>query len=330
MSKAHNELILILDELAEIDPHQLKPTIYMLGNGQTKSRANQNGDAIAKKFFSIVFLSNGEETLEAIASKAGETLKAGQEVRLIEIDADAGLGMGIIQELHDFKNSDSLISEIENNFNQFYGVAGKAFLENISEMKSNDEHALMNTIKCYQNSFDSHLRESSNPQVGRVQNSFSFIAAIGELAIELEILPFNKGEMESAVLEVFNLWKNSRDRTILSDEERALDQVRYFFEVNGDARFSTYNLEENGTASSERSYQKAGFRGEHQGEACWLVFPQVFRKEVCKGHSTKNVARVLKKKGLLLCDNDGAPFISKTIGSKTFRVYAVRERILEK
>ena len=103
---AHCDALLCLDELSQVAPQAAAEVAYMLANGQGKARAGRTGAARSAKAWRVLFLSTGEIGL---ADKIGEDprsrkrLMAGQEVRVIDLPADAGAGLGLFEELHGFR-----------------------------------------------------------------------------------------------------------------------------------------------------------------------------------------------------------------------------------
>ena len=98
----HCDTFLALDELGQADGRTAAETAYMLANGQGKARATRSGGGRRPAAWRVLFLSTGEISL---ADKIGEDgrgrrAKAGQEVRVIDIPADAGAGLGLFEELH--------------------------------------------------------------------------------------------------------------------------------------------------------------------------------------------------------------------------------------
>ena len=96
-----------------------------------------------------------------------------------------------------------------------------------------------------------------------------------------------------------------------------LAQVRQFFELHGDARFTDW--ERAGDDHAPKTVNRAGFRkyrdeldvagqpiyapdGARAKEAEFYVLPEVFRQEVCKGHDYKAVAKILAEQGFLMID----------------------------
>jgi putative DNA primase/helicase len=79
----------------------------MLGNG--KARANDRGQSGRQvQEWRLLFLSTGEKTLAQHMAEANKELKAGMEVRMLAIPADASKGMGMFDELNGFDDAAAL------------------------------------------------------------------------------------------------------------------------------------------------------------------------------------------------------------------------------
>jgi hypothetical protein len=74
-------------------------------------------------------------------------------------------------------------------------------------------------------------------QVRRVARKFGLIAAAGELAIKLGVLPWEKGEALEAAEYAFKLWLDHRGTSGSLDLKQALERIRDLFEKSSDARF---------------------------------------------------------------------------------------------
>jgi putative DNA primase/helicase len=83
-----------LDELSQLEPSAAAETAYLLANGQGKARMTRSIAARRKLQWTILFVSTGELTLAEHASSVGKQVKGGVEVRLINIEADAGKALG--------------------------------------------------------------------------------------------------------------------------------------------------------------------------------------------------------------------------------------------
>ena len=56
------------------------------------------------KRWRLLFLSSGEIGLAEHMASVQRRTRAGQEIRMVEIPADAGAGLGIFEDLHGFEN----------------------------------------------------------------------------------------------------------------------------------------------------------------------------------------------------------------------------------
>lgn len=85
--------------MSQLDPKEAGEAAYLLANGQGKTRASRTGTVKQSSRWSLIFLSAGEESLTALMAKAGQRANAGQEIRLADIEADSGLGMGVFENM---------------------------------------------------------------------------------------------------------------------------------------------------------------------------------------------------------------------------------------
>ena len=87
IATAHNNLLLLLDEIAQAIPQEVGKAAYMLGNGQSKARMNKNLTNRKVNKWNLIFLSSGEVGMGAYLAQADIVQKDGQEVRLCDIPA---------------------------------------------------------------------------------------------------------------------------------------------------------------------------------------------------------------------------------------------------
>lgn len=85
-----NDGLLPLDELSQANPREAGQVVYTLGSGVGKTRANRAGGARPVRSWCGFFISTGEVTLEQKLNEAQLHTRAGQDVRMVELPADAG------------------------------------------------------------------------------------------------------------------------------------------------------------------------------------------------------------------------------------------------
>jgi hypothetical protein len=76
----------------------------------------------------LLFLSSGEVSLADKMAEIGKRSKAGQEVRLVDIPADAGAGKGAFEELHGAVSAGAFAEELRQATQQYYGAPIRRFL----------------------------------------------------------------------------------------------------------------------------------------------------------------------------------------------------------
>ncbi|MFX8067448.1 hypothetical protein ABTK78_20395, partial [Acinetobacter baumannii] len=83
------------------------------------------GSARRSASWRTLFLSSGEIGLADKIAEDGRSrrLAAGQAVRIVDVAADAGAGMGILEELHEFPSPDALARHLTKAAQHHYGVA---------------------------------------------------------------------------------------------------------------------------------------------------------------------------------------------------------------
>jgi putative DNA primase/helicase len=88
------DALLCLDEIGAVDARDAGPAIYALFNGEGKGRARIDGNLRKSKSWRIAALSSGEIPIAAKMVEGGKRATAGQSVRMLDIQADAGRGFG--------------------------------------------------------------------------------------------------------------------------------------------------------------------------------------------------------------------------------------------
>jgi len=125
----HCDSLLILDELAQVDPREAGDAAYMLANESSKARATRNGGARPRLNWKLLFLSAGEVGLADHLAEAGRRPRAGQEARMVDIPADANCGLGIFEQLHGRPDAATLANELQRAAATTYGAPGLEWLE---------------------------------------------------------------------------------------------------------------------------------------------------------------------------------------------------------
>lgn len=323
IAEQSNDCLLLLDELAQLDSREAGIAAYLLANGTGKARASQTGEARASKRWLTFFLSSGEISLaeHARSDGRGRRSPAGQEVRILDIEADAGKGLGLFDSLKGFTNGDELARKVKDNAACHYGHAGPEFVRRLLGDLENVSAGVRVGIDRFA---ASHLPANSTGQVSRACRRFGLIAIAGELATARGILPWKKGEAAAGALAVFESWLEARGGIGAAEDNTAIEQVAEFISTHGNSRFQPIDGSDNTVI-----HNRAGFKRETGlGTIEYLIPAATWRNEVCRGLNAKSVAATLIEKGHLTPDCAGKASRTETLpGLGKTRCYVIDQSI---
>lgn len=320
---AHNDIVLLLDELGQVDPAQAGEVAYLLGNSQTKQRAGRSGSARRTLSFRSLFLSTGEIGLADHMAVAGRKSNAGQEVRVIDIPADAGAGLGLFENLHGTANGDEFARSIKESTEKYHGTAAVAFIQKLVAA----DVSLPSLIRGIRDAFVKEvLQEPASGQARRVAGRFGLVAVAGELATRYGITGWKEGAAAEAVAQCFNAWLEARGGPGSIEPKAILSQVRFFFEQHGESRFSSFKEEPDRVTMHRAGFKKLDDTG---NKLEFFVLPETFKNEVCKGLDARGVARLLVEKGWLVPGSDGkSTRVERLPGVGRLRCYRFTSKVL--
>jgi uncharacterized protein (DUF927 family) len=175
----HNDSLLCLDELSQLNGREAGEVAYMLANGSGKSRAMRDASLRKPAKWRLLFLSSGEIGLaDKVAEDVrGRRLTAGQQVRVVDVPADTGSSYGLFEELHGFADAGSLAKHLMSAAHANYGHAGREFVTKIAPRV--DE--VTKEVKDFVSDFlDNDVPSGADGQVRRVAGRFALVAAAGE------------------------------------------------------------------------------------------------------------------------------------------------------
>ncbi|MFN3812608.1 MAG: DUF927 domain-containing protein [Roseateles asaccharophilus] len=346
----HCDSLLILDEFGQLDPKVAGECAYMLANEQEKGRATRGGLAKRRRTWRLLFLSSGELGLGDHMRQAGKEMRAGQEVRFVDIPLDAGAGMGGLECLHGFDAAQALAEGITQRAARCYGTAGRAWVEWLADRCATLPDELGGLIEQHKGAL---VPESAAQQVFRVGNRFAVVAVAGELATQAGITGWQAGDAAAAVRTCFNAWLGARGHMDNGEEAAMLRQVKAWLEKNGDALF-TWSHRALDDHRGNTPY-RAGFKRlvDEAGKPLkfdaatdyierrsapesserlfasveYLVLPENFRQELAKGFDAGAVAALLKRRGHLIHEKDRATSKQRLPGIGLAPVYHIKPSI---
>jgi putative DNA primase/helicase len=358
---AYNDNLLLLDELKEIDPREAGIVAYMLSNGSGKRRGRPDGGTRPRLTWRVLFLSSGEISLAQHVELAGQRVHAGQEVRLVDLAAEAGAKHGVFEDLHTHASGQEFADCLRRHVQEAHGTAGRAFLEHLVGNVTTSLENVKAAMAIFMQKTVSGVQEG---QIRRVATRFAVIGAAGELATDFGLTGWDAGDALHAAQVCFEAWIHQRGGMTNSDEARAIAQVRLFLERYGEARFQpwedpddptattpctacgasgkygtgqcytcqgTGQVSSAGAGSPTRIYDRAGFRRDTGDDSTeYFVLAEVFRKELSKGFDPVWLGKVLMDRDVLQPDSHGrATSTHRLPGVGSTRVYHLLPTIME-
>lgn len=288
----HNDSFLPLDEISESDPKIIGKAAYMLANGKPKGRSTTTGHNRIAKTWRIIFLSNGEESLQNFMAQAGQKTNAGIEVRVAHIDADAGKGLKTFDSLVLADTGAAQADKIKELSQAYYGVAGIAWLEHITT----DKAATTATAKQFVNDFMSNYSNLA-PQAHRVAKRFAIVATAGEMATQANITGWQAGQATTAVMTCLDNWLDNYGRDGEHEQRQIIKHIQAFIEQHGSSRFEPRHSHKCADFEPKTS-NRVGYRNIKTGDYYFMI--NTFDTQVCQPFSSKAVLQVLDDANLLL------------------------------
>ncbi len=334
IAAAHSDGLLVLDEIGMCDPRIIGETVYMLGNGTGKARANDRGQAGRQvQEWRLLFLSTGEKTLAQHMAEANKELKAGMEVRMLAVPADASKGLGMFDVLSGFDDAAALSDALKARVAKYYGTPLTAFLAALCEPgKMHGWSAILR--RTLEGFVSKALPASASGQAHRAAARFGLAAAAGELATALGITGWPDGTATTAARVCLSAWLNERGGAGNLEGDAILARLRQIIERFGESRFTRWEtaaakIDEHGP----RTIDRLGFRKtlEHgMGDTMhtthtYYVLPEAWRSEIFRGMNINAVNKELLHRGVLEPGSDGkASSLVRLPGLGPQRCYIVK------
>jgi putative DNA primase/helicase len=312
-----SDTLLPLDELGVASPQEVGNIVYSLASGIGKQRSQRDGSARPLNTWRVMVLSTGELGIPDKIREAGGRARAGQEVRILDIDADAGRGLGVFDHRGPEGHPAKLASAIMEAAVTYYGTAGPAFVKALLA------EGVDKIIRAAQDALTDRIAPGArNGQMLRAAQRFALCGAAGELAIQLGILPWPPGVVASATEELFANWRSDRGEDP-GEIRGAIEQIRTLLDRYGDSRFDPANRTSDTRPVSDRLGWARGEGDDRQ----WLIPHGVWRNVFCQGYDPKIVGRILAEREMLMLDAEGKFSRPERVDGKVLRVYVLTEKV---
>jgi putative DNA primase/helicase len=294
VAASRSATILPLDEVGQADGKAVSEMIYMLSQGEGKRRATRTGGEQRVSSWVLSLFSTGEISLADKIKEAGLKVMPGQTVRFIDLEADAGRGMGAIEETHEFDTPKEFVIAVASCATTDYGHAGPEFVRGMIA----DLDAIRRSIpKEVSRLAAEWTPEGAASQVGRVATRFAIVAASGELAIKLGVLPWINGSAIDVAKRMFKEWISGRGGTENQESRNAIEQIRDIIQKFRHSKFLVVN-QKGDDVTLQEAHRPTETYGYIIGETV-CILPETFENVFCKGFDKGRVASELDEKGLL-------------------------------
>ena len=203
-----NDMLLPLDEIAEIPARTLNEAIYMLANGTGKARMTKDVVLADQSRWRLALISSGEISVEEKLREARLGAKAGHEVRLIDVEADCRT-FGAFDNLHGAASAATFADKVSNAVRDHHGAPGRAFVERLIGATSGGFGSVRNTVNSLTRTWTSELPSAPDGQITRVATRFATIAVAGSLATFLGLTGWSTYAARDVARQAFFDWYDS-------------------------------------------------------------------------------------------------------------------------
>lgn len=293
----HNDVVLQLDEIGQANGKEVGKCIYDLMNGSQKARANIYGLARKVNKWRLITLSSGEVGLREMAAENRVKVYAGQEIRLIDIPADAGHKLGVNESLPEGTETiQDYAKQIKQACSECYGTAFHAWIENLVAQPPAFENIQAELTAIV----EKLVPEKSSAQVKRVAESFALLIYAGEEATKLQVTGWPEGTAFSSIKRCFFAWLSAFGNSESREEDEIAEHVENIL-VTQEARFSPLHPTEMGPSFQGTPANRLGwFDGD-----IYYVTPTVYKREFCLNRYPNEVSKILARRGMLIRDKSG-------------------------
>jgi putative DNA primase/helicase len=352
IAAAHCDVLLCLDELAQVDAKEAGESAYMLAGETGKGRASRTGQARPLLTWKTLFLSSGEVSLAQHMAEGGKRIRAGQDLRMADIAAEVSPGTSF-ETLHGFEHGAAFADAISRAAEANHGHTGAEWLrwcvDHVDELRDLVRSGIEDTAGAW-------VPEHASGQVHRAGRRFALVAVAGEMATRVGLTGWVKGAATAAARACFEAWLAARPGGIGDAEtEQMLRQARAWLQLNGAGRFTWWHralddrapdkglraglrrmVTKDGTPIKSDSDHQREF-GERIGAADaeettvdYYCFPEIFEREACDGFDAAAVLRLLRDRGHLV-PGHGAHLArrERLPGLGLVRCYRIKSTIFE-
>ncbi|MCG9116967.1 DUF927 domain-containing protein [Laribacter hongkongensis] len=323
-----NDTLLYMDEIGSGNARNIGPAIYSALNGVAKMQGSRDGGNRPFRTWKVTMISTGEVRMSQFLAEGGQVVKGGQEIRLLDIPADAGRYRAF-DCLHEFADGTRLDESgrpvdpgeafslaLTEAARHHYGHVGRAWVQWIAANRP----AIPDEVKAIQARLLADLPDGAAPAVRRATRKFGLLAAAAVLASRAGLTGWSEQEAFEGVHGGWALWLDAfgiEDR----DDTRLIEQADGVLLANQFGRFIQLPVDETRGESASHSIM-GRWRIEEDGRVLFLVQPHAFKNEVIAGFEPRHACTVLHRAGRLKrFGNEWTRWAGKNVG-RVYHMYA--------
>ena len=315
---AHNDGLLVLDEIHTCDAKDFGAVIYNMSGGKGRQALDRDRQLRRSRQWRAMYFSTGEISVLTRLQADGRAVHAGQLLRLIDIPIEGGTIVSSGQKTAS-AHADLLKSACARQF----GVAGPALVRALIDEYA-DARALAGTVRAMLEHCAAALTPEGAPaEHRRAIKRFALLFVAGQLAVRLGVLTeCTAADVERAIRTALRAWQT--DGSNVPDRLRGLLNVQSFIERN------ISRFQRNDGESQVIPRDRAGFIGyetELRSHAYYLT--RAGFAEACGGQDPRETARELFSRGFLVARENGRWTEKRDIGTGRHRVYIIPPSLLE-
>lgn len=319
IAAAHNDIFLALDELGTFGGGDFGNTVYNLMGGRGKARMNKAADLKDRRGWRTTVLSSGEVSIQQRIEQDGQTARAGQLNRMMDITVE----QGILDNTHGM-DAGTFANHLKNACGQCFGTLGPAFIESLLLNPISNE-VLVDRLLNQLDTIEQNLRMAGmTSEQQRAVRRLAVVALAGVLAADAKLLPVTSGAIMAAMRYIRDAWYFANH----TEQVRGVLAVRDFIQKHQGSRFHYI-----GTVS-QSSVGEREFAGYFIEKDQAFALTEAGFKEACAGYDPRVVAKELDRQGLLVTnESNRLTFRHSALpgyeGGARPRLYTIKQGILQ-
>lgn len=288
-----NDRPILFDDISDqLDPKAIFETMYGIPAGCSRGRCTSTGDPKEVLEWRTILLSTGEQSVPQYLKDRGLRINAGQLVRVLNIPCNDTYGsIDTIPFWMDNAHDAAINIEQYIGREEYYGIAGQAFIESIARTSTPEK--LAKDFKEFFDLVDKWIVRARSPQQRRVLRNIALMLFSLKLAYEYWIIGTHPKELMNENLRLVIM-------TVLDSLGEHSYEIESFL-----SRFS-------GTVRKYlhqrfRDIFDTGFRGIVWGwrdDDYVYLLPSTFRNEMCEGVDPAQASKALVEREILVPSKD--------------------------